>query len=299
MSQATLVTPADRRGARHLHGILLMLLGVAIWAISDVLGKWLVRGYPVSEILLIRSVAALMLLAPFLRRAGAGAVWRAPRPWLQCGRAALSTLEAYCFYFAVARLPLADTLTYYMATPIFVTALSALLLRERVGWRRWSAVLAGFGGVVIALHPSARSLDGASLVALAGTLCFAVLLIATRVLRGTDETVLLGTQLASALVPGAVLAPFAWVAPGGADLFLLALVGVLAMLGYLCVNRALRLADASVVTPFQYTMIVWAMIFGLLVFGDMPRPRTVLGAGLIVAAGLFIAMRERHAAAQP
>ena len=119
---------------------------------------------------------------------------RAPRPGLQVLRIVLSTLEVAMFFWAVGYLPLADAVTFYLAGPIYVTAISALLLKERVGWRRWTAVLVGFLGVVIALRPSAATLTLPALIALAGSLSFALLMIVTRVLRETNDTVLIATQ---------------------------------------------------------------------------------------------------------
>ena len=131
--------------------------------------KWLVATYSVGQLLLIRSATTLILLAPFIWWAGRDAFVSAPRPGLQVLRIVLSTLEVAMFFWAVGNLPLADAVTFYLAGPIYVTAISALFL-ERVGWRRWSAVLAGFLGVVIALRPSAATLTLPALIALGGSL---------------------------------------------------------------------------------------------------------------------------------
>src|SRR5262249_59493399 len=137
---------AASTGAAHgaIAGIGLMLTGVGLFAINDALGKWLLTTYSVGELLLIRSVAALILLTPFAWRAGLATLIRVPRPPLQIARIILSTLEVAMFFWAVSYLPLADTVTFYLAGPIYVTALSVLLLGETVGWRRLTAVLVGF-----------------------------------------------------------------------------------------------------------------------------------------------------------
>ena len=132
-----------------------MLTGVFLFSLNDAVGKWLVATYSVGQLLLIRSATTLILLSPFIWRAGRAAFRSAPRPGLQMLRVVLSSLEVAMFFWAVGYLPLADAITFYLAGPIYVTALSALLLGERVGWRRWTAVLVGFFGVVIALRPSA------------------------------------------------------------------------------------------------------------------------------------------------
>jgi drug/metabolite transporter (DMT)-like permease len=117
-------------------------------------------------------------------------------------------------------------------------------------------------------------------------------MITTRYLRGTTDTVLVATQTAGALVFGAVAAPFAWVAPSPVDGLLLAVSGIVAMAAHVCVNRSLKLAPASVVVPYQYTMIVWAIVLGYLVFGDVPEVAMLAGAAIITASGLFIFWRE-------
>jgi drug/metabolite transporter (DMT)-like permease len=279
-------------GRAALAGIGLMIAGIFLFAVNDALGKWLVATYSVGQVLLIRSAAALVLLTPFIRR-DAHTFAPAPRWSLQILRAAFATIEVACFYWAVAYLPLAEVMTYYLAGPIFVTAISATVLGEKVGWRRWAAVLMGFAGVIVALRPGGATLAWPALIALAGSFSFALLMIATRYLRGTSDTVLVTTQTVGALAFGALAAPFAWVTPSPRDLALLALLGVVAMVAHACVNRSLILAPASTVVPYQYTTIIWAVIFGYLVFGDVPQPAMLAGAAIIIAAGLFIFLREQ------
>jgi drug/metabolite transporter (DMT)-like permease len=289
-----MVSEASSGLQRHaaLAGIALMSTGIFLFAVNDALGKWLVATYSVGQVLLIRSFAALALLAPFIKR-DAATFTAAPRWGMQILRAALATAEVACFYWAVSYLPLADVMTYYLAGPIFVTAIAGTLLREPVGWRRWTAVCVGFLGVVVCLRPGAATLSWPALIALAGSFTFSLSMIATRTLRGTGDTVLVTTQTIGALVFGAVLAPVHWVTPSARDAALLALLGIVAMTAHVCVNRSLKLAPASVVVPYQYTTILWAVLFGYLVFGDVPDGWMLAGAAIIIAAGLFIFLRER------
>jgi drug/metabolite transporter (DMT)-like permease len=289
------MTPLSVQGAARsatLAGIGLMLLGIFLFSCNDVLGKWMLSTYSVGQMLLIRSLAAMLLLVPFIwrdLRSFAGA----PRPGLQVLRVVLATAESVMFFWAVTYLPLADVVTFYLAGPIYVTALSALFLGEHVGWRRWSAVLVGFVGVIICLRPSAATLTAPALIALAGSVFFALLMITTRTLRGTSDTVLITGITDGALIFGLVSAPFGWVTPSPRDIALLALLGLVAQTAHVCVNRSLKLAPASVVVPSQYTLIVWAVVLGYLVFGDVPEALMLIGAGIIVAAGLFIFLREQ------
>ena len=212
---------------------------------------------------------------------------------MQSSRILLSTLEVSAFFLATVYLPLADVTTYYLACPIFVTALSALVLREQVGWRRWTAILIGFGGVLIALRPSAQTISWPAMIALGGSLSFSLLLLITRSLRATPDLVMATSQFVGTFVLGALMSPFGWVTPDAGSLALFAAAGCISVTALVCVNRSLKLAPASVVVPYQYSMIIWAVMFGIAVFGDVPHPATVIGAAIIIAAGLYIFLRER------
>jgi drug/metabolite transporter (DMT)-like permease len=285
-------TATDERSAR-LAGIGLMLLGVSMFSLGDAIGKFIVASYSVSQLLLLRASVPLAILLALIWRHRA-TLPRLERPWLQLLRMVLSTAEVAAFFVAVVYLPLADVITYYLACPIFVTALSAIVLREKVGWRRWSAVVVGFCGVLIALQPSAQTVTWPAMIALAGSLSFAVLMIVTRSLRATPDIVLAVTQFAGTFSVGLVLAPFAWRTPSLPALGLFVFAGCISIVALLCVNRALKLAPASVVVPYQYSMIVWAVMFGYVVFGDVPSPATIAGAAIIICAGLYIFLREQQ-----
>lgn len=289
--------PVPPRG-NPVTGIGLMLAGCLIFSLNDALGKWLVATYSVGQLLLIRSLAALIVLVPFLHRYSPKLFAGLPRPGVQVARIFFATIEVALFYWAVSYLPLADVVTFYLAGPIFVTALSGLLLGEVVGWRRWSAVLIGFVGVVVAMRPSSASLSWPALIALAGSFTFSLSMITTRLVRGTPDLVLITYQTAAALVFGLAIAPVGWVTPSPQDSLLLSLLGIVALIAHVCVNRSLKLADATVVVPYQYSLIVWAIALGFLVFGDVPDPALILGAGIIILAGLFIFLRERDLARQ-
>jgi len=276
-----------------LSGIALMLAAVCMFSFGDALGKFIVATYSVGQFMALRAGAALLLLAPSIWRRR-GDFLRLERPWVQVMRVVLSTLEIAAFFLAVAYLPLVDVTTYYLATPIFVTAFSALVLREQVGWRRWSAILAGFCGVLIALEPSAQTVSWPAMIALAGSLVFSGLMLITRSLRATPDIVLASAQFLGTLVFGLIVAPFGWVTPSWRHLGLFAAAGAISVCALLCVNRSLKLAPASTVAPYQYSMIIWVVMFGYIVFGDVPQPHTVLGGAIIVAAGIYIFLRERE-----
>ncbi|WP_018237522.1 DMT family transporter [Ensifer sp. BR816] len=275
-------------------GVLVMLLGMLMFSLNDVMGKWLVATYSVGQVVLVRSLAAVVLLIPFLWIGGPRKLLALERPGLQLARVVTSTAEVFAFYFAVIYLPLADVMTYWLAAPIYVAAVSPLVLKEHVGWRRWTAIGIGFVGVIIALDPSSQAFTLPALISILGSMCFAFMMVSGRSLRGTPDTTLAFWQLVGAALAGLLWAPFDWTPLKPIDTGLLCLLGVVAMIAHVLVNRALKLADAATVAPLQYTLLFWAIVFGWLFFGDTPRLSMVLGAGLIVASGLFIFFREQQ-----
>lgn len=287
------MTPGKTSAA--LAGILLMCLGMAMFSFNDALGKWLLGAYGVGQLLLIRSFAALLVLTPMaVAGEGFGAVLRPPQPWWQLLRVVLTTLEAAAFYLAVAYMPLAETVAFWLATPIYVAMLAGPLLGETIPARRWVAIGIGFVGVLVALNPGGAAIGWPSLVALAGSFTFALCMIVTRQLRGTPDVTLVFWQTIAAAVMGlALLVPFGWVEPSPRDFALLSLLGIVAMGAHMLTNRSLKLAPASTVVPYQYTLIVWAVVLGWLIWGDVPAWSTVIGVAVIVAAGVWIFLDEK------
>jgi drug/metabolite transporter (DMT)-like permease len=285
--------PKVRSGA--LLGIGLMLLGMFMFSVNDVMGKWLVATYSVGQVLLLRSIAALAVLLPIMRRQKVRLALP-PRPGLHALRIAFSTLEVAAFYWAVTYLALADVMTYYLAGPIYVAAFAVFWLGEKLDRPRILAIAVGFLGVVVALRPSAATLSLPALIALAGSMFYSLLLITTRTLRETDDATLVLGQILGALIFGIIAAPFHWVTPGPVDLVGLLLLGIVSMAAHVCVNRSLKIAPASVVAPYQYTLIVWAIVLGYLAFGDVVGFWTLVGAAIICMAGLALLLLEREAA---
>ncbi len=273
-------------------GIGFMLAGMLMFSLNDVMGKWLVGSYSVAQLMAVRSLSALAVLTPFLLRDGLGRIWRVERPALQALRASLLAVEGFGFYAAVAYLPLADVVTYWLAAPVYVAAFAPLVLGERVSGKVWAAIGCGFAGVVIALEPSSASLTPAAGIALLGSCAFAGAMLLGRKLRSTPDTVMVAWQIIGALVASGVILAFG---PSTRqptpprDLAALCLLGVVAMMAHILVNRSFKHAEAAVVMPYQYSLLVWAIVFGAIFFADTPRSAMLLGAALIVAAGLFIA----------
>lgn len=276
-------------------GILLMLIGMFLFTCNDVLGKYLVSHFAVGQVVLVRSLAALAILAPIAFQGGIRPVIDVPRPGLHALRSLLMAIEGFSFYAAIAYLPLADTVTYWLAAPIYVAALAALFLGERVDWRGWAAILAGFLGVIIALNPSQASFTGPALIALSGSLCFSVSMVIGRKLRATPDPTMMVWQMAAAAASGVLalwLLPAPWQAMSLSQIAQLCLLGVVALAAHVMTNRSLKHAPAAVVMPFQYSLLPWAALFGAIFFSDVPTIPMLSGAALIIAAGLYIALRK-------
>lgn len=276
-----------------LAGILLMLLGDFMFALNDAMGKWLVTSFSVGQVLLIRSIGAFIILGPMIAKQGVGPLTKVERPGLQVLRVVLATADTGFFYAAVAYLPLADVMTFYMAGPIYIAALSHFFLGEKVGWRRWIAIMLGFCGVVIALRPSTASLSWPSLFAIVGSLSFSITLILSRKLRATNDTTLVTWQTLGALAVGGVLAIADWRTPNALDWSAMLLLGVVSCAAHLMITRALKLAPASLLAPLQYTLLLWAVVMGIVFFGDYPDAQGLIGSAIIVVAGLFIFHRQK------
>ncbi|MDX8528821.1 DMT family transporter [Mesorhizobium sp. MSK_1335] len=276
-----------------LAGILLMLAGDFMFALNDAMGKWLVTSFSVGQVVLIRSIGAFIVLGPMIANQGTARLFHMERPLLQFLRVVATTADTGLFYAAVVYLPLADVMSFYMAGPIYVAALSHLLLGEKVGWRRWLAILVGFCGVLIILKPSSAAFSLSSAFALIGSVAFAFAIILNRRLRGTSDTTLVTWQTIGTLLVGGALTIGAWRTPSALDFGAMLLLGIVSCAAHLMITRALKLAPASTLAPLHYSLLLWAVVFGLAFFGDVPSSRILVGSAIVVLAGLFIFHRQK------
>ncbi len=273
-------------------GVALYCVGVFLFALNDALGKWLVADYGVGQLMLLRSIGAGLVLAPMVLALRVSLI-DATQPALQVLRVLCMAADTFSFFFATRYMPLADVMTFYMAAPLIVTALSAPLLGETVERFRWIAVVVGFAGVMIALRPSPHMVSWAAPLALFGATMFALGQTFTRKLRGAHWLQLTVWQFAGAGIIGAATIPFAWTRPNAFDLGLMALTGIASMACFIFITRALALARAAVLAPLQYSAIIWATIMGWVVWRDAPTLPIIAGNAIIIGSGLFAAARGR------
>ncbi len=285
-------------GDRPLAGMALMVLCVGLLTVMDGTAKYLAREYPLWQVVWARYafnlLALLLLLAGLRRRA-----WRTRAPGLQLTRALAMVAATFTMFLSLKLLPMAETYAIAFLSPILVAVLAGLVLRERLDAARWLAALGGFLGVLVVMRPGSGLFGPAALAPVAMALSFALYQLVTRMLGGRDGAHV--TMFWSAAVGTAatgLMLPWNWVPPDLAGLLLMAAMGGIGLLGQLAMIRAFALAPASLVSPFIYTQIVWAVLFGYLVFGDLPDLWTLVGAAIVIAAGLHLFRHEARSNGQ-
>ena len=278
-------------------GALLMMASMAAFTLNDTLLKLTNGAVPLAQLLFLRGVLSSVLIYALARSLGALRFRVARRDWgLIAIRAAAEVGAAYFFVTALLNMPLANVTAVLQALPLTVAVGAALVFREPLGWRRMSAILIGFMGMLLIVRPG---VDGFSLwsgYALMAVLCVTLRDLATRRLsvHVPSMTVTLASSLAVTVSFGLASTLTDWVP---VTLPLAALIGAAAVFiigGYFFSIRAMRVGEISFIAPFRYTGLVWALVLGWLVFGDWPTNLTLLGAGVVVATGLFTLYRERR-----
>lgn len=285
---------APSRADLPFKGIGLILASTVFLGLSDVTSKYLSSSLPSIEITWIRFVVFALIMMPAMIPGSPLYALKTDRRKLQFVRGAAVLGSSLFFITGLSFLPIAEASATGFVAPIFVTALSIVFLNEVVGLRRWIATGVGLLGVLIILRPGTAAFHVAAFFPLVSALCWAFTLIMTRMLSGTERaiTTMTYSSIAGVLIMSA-LVPFVWVTPTWQAIALGVFVGIASTAGQWIVVLAFRYADASVLAPFSYTQLVWVSVLGFFVFGEIPGVWTVVGAGFIVASGLYTAHRER------
>ncbi len=277
----------------------LMALGFMFFSAADATAKLLTQDFPPFQIAWFRQLGLLSAGLWFLATRGLP-VLKTRRPVLQVLRGFAAALSASAFIFAIGYVPLADAVAVSFVAPFVVTILAALVLRETVGIRRWTAVTIGFIGTLIVIRPGLGLLHPAIFVVVGAASMFAMRQILSRILGPVDRTVTTITYTAiSSVVLLTVPMLFVWRTPTEPwQVLLIMLLAVAAGTGELFIIRALELAEAATLAPLQYTMIVWSTGLSWLIFSQLPDGWTLLGAAIIMASGIYTLHRERLAIRQ-
>ena len=282
---------ADLSGS--LRGIAYMIAAGALVNTNDSVAKWLTADYPVGEIMCVRGLFILIPVTLFAGRFGGWNALRVRRPAGQLLRAVMQTASAAFFIAGLGFLPLADNIALTLAGPLFITALASPLLGERVGWRRWIAVGVGFAGIVLMFRPTGEAMRWAALLPVGAALAGAFRDIVTRRISTTESSIsMLFHSTVFITLAGLSTALFGWRPLTVADVGLMALSGFLLGGAQYLMIEAFRHAEAAVVAPFRYFQMVWGVLLGFVVFGDLPDRWLVGGAALVIASGLYILHRE-------
>ncbi len=292
MSGAELSPSSSKRADRPALAISVMIVAVAMLVAMNTAVKLIGTEYHVFQVAFLRNLVAMFVLMPLVLRDGGVKALKTRRPALQLARSITGLLGVCCFYYAVQRLPVADVMVISQAVPLFVTALAVPLLKEMVGWRRWVAVSVGFAGVVLALGP-VDQVGGAALAALAGTVHWSLTFLSIRSLSATDNpSATTFSYMVFGTIAAGLVQPWFWT-PLTHDVLMLAIAaGFLGAIGQFLIAYAMRFGEASVVTPFNYSAILWAVMIDLAIWGIAPSWWTLGGAAIITAAGLYIFRRE-------
>ena len=301
--------------SRPAAGIGFLLLGTTLFPIQDVIIKSLSDGYAVTQIVVMRGLFALPMVAVAVRWENRSWRLRVGPIGLQMARSAAAFTSYVMYYMALATIGLAQTSAVTFSTPIFVTILAPLFLGERIGWPRWLAVSVGLVGVLVIVRPGSAVFEPAVILALLAAVSYASAIILTRKLGphtngGSMTLISVVFFIAAGLALGLVVTPFEsssahpsiaflfrdWIRPDGSDWLLLMGIGAISGVGFFALSQAYRLAEASLVTPFEYTYLPWAVLWGWVFFDALPDTATWIGLVLIVGAGLGIVYREARLA---
>lgn len=276
-------------------GILGMIASMVLFICNDALIKHVSESLPTGQIIFLRGLSATLLIATMAVALGA---WRQmpavfDRPVL--ARAAIDSLGTFLYLLALFNMPIANVTAVNLSVPLMLTVCAAFLLREQVGWRRWSAVVAGFVGVLLVVQPAAAGFNWFALVALAATATHAARDLLTRRIRAGIPSIIvtLSTAIVVTIAAAGVSAIEGWQPLPMRELTLLIVASAFLSGGYYLVIDCMRHGELSVVAPFRYTAMLWALLLGYLVWGDVPNLLAWFGIALLVGSGLYIFHREQ------
>ena len=287
-----------------VRAILLKLISALLFAVMSVLVRYVGEKYPVGQVVFFRSAFAIVpVVIIYAWRRELEAAVRTGRPFRHLGRGLTAMGSMFCNFSALARLPVVDATAISFLAPLITVAMSAVFLKERVRIYRWSAVILGFAGVLVMLAPqldigrSTAAATGAigAVFGLVAAFFTAASTIQTRALTKSETTssIVLYFSIICA-IGGLLTLPFGWLTPSWPELAMLIGTGICGGLAHILLTESYRLAPASLIAPFDYTSMLWALLLGFVVFGEVPSVLVFIGGGIITAAGLFVIWRERQ-----
>ncbi|WP_439143236.1 DMT family transporter [Planktotalea sp.] len=275
---------------------LLMVLSMFGFALGDAFVKLSAGAMSIAQVLILMSVPGMIIFATLAQRSGQNVFSRSFFDKIVMLRNCVEAFTAMCLVSALALAPLSLVISIIQAVPLFVTLGAALILKEKVGPRRWIALIAGFFGVILMLRPDASGISFGAVLALLGAIGLSTRDLLTRIMPARIGTLQMATWGTAALIPAGILmlpftGPHAMPSPSALGIVLCA--SLVNAVGYYAITAAMRLGDVSFVTPFRYTRLVFALIIAALLFAEQPDALTLLGAFIVIGSGLFVMWRER------
>ncbi|MGD9538307.1 MAG: DMT family transporter [Alphaproteobacteria bacterium] len=281
-----------RRLPAAIEGALLMVLSCACFSAMSALIRHLSADISAFEIAFFRNAIGLVALLPWMAHLGLDKL-RTQRLKLYLSRGTLGVVSMWAWYAALGMMPLAEAITLNFTVALWMIPVAILMLKERIGVRRWSATLVGFAGVLIVLQPGADTISFGGLLAIGSALLFAVSMCIIKLLSRTETPLQIVFYMSLVMTPISLGPAIAfWTMPSGIQLGLLAAVGIIALIGHFAMARAFSLAEASALMPLDFTRLPFAILIGYFAFGEFPGVWTWIGGAIIIASALYIARRE-------
>lgn len=307
-----MTTAAARPAPNNVAGIQCILVGMVVITAQDSVVKWLSPDYALHQIMLARASIALLITFVILRAEGGWRLLRTQYLGWHLARGGLLVIANMTFFLAVAAMPIADAVAIFFVAPLFITALSMPVLGERVGPRRWAAVLVGLVGVVIVMRPGSAVFDWVALLPVVAAFSYASMQMLTRKLGATDKASTMAFYIQCSFISVSIAIGLgvgdgrfagtgnesldfllrAWSWPAVEDLWLFAICGVSSGFGGYLLSQSYRLGEAALVAPFEYVALPISVVYGFLLWGDLPDLVALLGMALILGSGLYILYRE-------
>ncbi len=304
-----------QRQSHNTQGILCLIAAVAFLIVSDSIIKWLSPRLALHEIMLFRSLFAMIVVAIIIKLEGGFKILKTARPAMHCIRGSMLVLANMFFFLGLASMPFAETISLFFTAPLFICLLSQPVLGERVDLSRWLVILLGLAGVIIMVRPGAEVFSLTSLLPIFAALSYACMQMMTRKLGMQDKagTMTFYMQIAFIIISVVIGLGIgdgrfntsdnqtldfllrAWVWPGIEDFKLLALCGLMVSIGGYLLSQAYRMGRAAIVAPFEYSAMPFALVVGYYLWGDWPDPISFAGSGLIIFSGLLIVYLENRA----
>jgi len=271
-----------------------MVVASGLLTVQDAMVKWIAQSYPVGQVMTLRGIFVIAIVVLWAMARRRMSELRVTNWNLQLTRGTLMAISTFLFVTGLTLMPIADAIAIAFAGPVIATALAALLLKETIRWRRWTAIAFGFAGVVVMLRPTPELIRLAAVVPLLAALAGAFRDIVTRKMGTGGESTLAIMLVSTSVVTfaGLFTIPFGWAPLEFLDLGLFIVSGLLVGFAQALMIESFRFGEVGLVAPFKYTSLVWAVLLGLLVWGDLPDAWTWVGSALVVGSGIYIWHRE-------